>query len=53
MYNIYYILDMKNNFKTHVYLLKIFRFLYRGFVSTIRMSRNIKQKSTQQLIQTN
>ena len=27
--------------------------LYRSFVSIIRVSRNIKQKSTQQLIQTN
>ena len=42
MYKTYYILDMKNNFKKHVYLLKIFLVLYRGFVSTIRISRNIK-----------
>ena len=32
---------------------KIFRVIYRSFVSTIRLSQNIKQKSTQQLIQTN
>ena len=32
---------------------KIFRFLYRSFVSLIKILENIKQKSTQQLIQTN
>ena len=36
--------------KTH--LLKMFRFLYRNFVSILRISQN-KQKPTQQLIQTN
>ena len=39
--------------KTYFYLLKIFPFLYRSFVIIIRILRNIKQKSTQHLIQTN
>ena len=38
--------------KTHFFI-KIFRLLYSSFVSLIRISRNIKQKLTQQLIQTN
>ena len=45
-------LDAKMVLK-HISLLKIFRFLYRSFVSIIRVLRNIKQKSTQQLLQTN
>ena len=44
--------DAKMVLKTHL-LIKIFRLLYRSFVSLIRISQNIKQKFTQQLIQTN
>ena len=36
-----------------IYSLKIFRFFYRSFVRKITISRNIKRKSIQQLIQTN
>ena len=46
------VLDAKMVLKTHLFI-KIFRLLYRSFVSLIRISRNIKQKSTQQLKQTN
>ena len=46
------VLDAKMVLKTHLFI-KIFRLLYRSFVSLIRTSRNIKQKSTQQLIQAN
>ena len=35
----------------NIYSLKIFRFFYSSFVSIIRISRNIKQKLTQQLTQ--
>ena len=57
IYNIYaYIYnnvsDAKMVLKTHIFI-KIFRLLYSSFVSLIRISRNIKQKLTQQLIQTN
>ena len=45
-------LDTKMVLKTHLFM-KIFRLLYRGFVRLIRISRNIKQKFTQQLMQTN
>ena len=37
------VLDAKMVVKTHL-LIKIFRLLYRSFVSLIRISRNIKQK---------
>ena len=37
---------------THFFI-KIFHLLYSNFVSLIRISRNIKQKLTQQLMQTN
>ena len=45
------VLDVKMVLK-HNYSLKIYRFLYRSFVNIIRSSRNIKQKSTQQLLKT-
>ena len=35
------------------FFIKIFHLLYSNFVSLIRISRNIKQKLTQQLMQTN
>ena len=44
--------DAKMVLKTHLFI-KILRLLYRSFVSLIRISQNIKQKLTQQLIQTN
>ena len=37
------VLDAKMVLK-HIYSLKIFRFLYRSFVSIIKISRKIKQK---------
>ena len=37
------VLDAKMVLKTHLFI-KIFRLLYRSFVSLIRVSRNIKQK---------
>ena len=46
------VLDAKMVSKTYLFI-KIFRLLYRSFVSLIGISRNFKQKSTQQLIQTN
>ena len=46
------VLHAKMVLKTLLFI-KIFRLLYRSFVSLTRISRNIKQKLTQQLIQTN
>ena len=47
-----YINYAKMVLKTHSFI-KIFCCLYRSFVSIIRISGNTKQKSTQQLVQTN
>ena len=44
-------MNKKNSFK-NTFVEKIFRFLYKSFVSIIKILGN-KQKSTQQLIQTN
>ena len=46
------VLDAKMVLITHFFI-KIFHLLYSNFVSLIRISRNIKQKLTQQLMQTN
>ena len=46
------VLDAKMVLKTHLFT-KIFRLLYRSFVSLTGISRNIKEKLTQQLTQTN
>ena len=46
------VLDAKIVLITHFFI-KIFHLLYSNFVSLIRISRNIKQKLTQQLMQTN
>ena len=44
---------IRKQFSKPIFSVKIFRFLYKSFVSIITLSENIKQKSTQQLIQTN
>ena len=46
------VLDAKMVLITHFFI-KIFHLLYSNFVSLIRISRNIKQKLTQELMQTN
>ena len=46
------VLDAKMVLITHFFI-KIFHLFYSNFVSLIRISRNIKQKLTQQLMQTN
>ena len=46
------VLDAKMVLITHFFI-KIFHLLYSNFISLIRISRNIKQKLTQQLMQTN